>query len=75
MLAAIVDIDALWTILLAALLVGVGLTALFGEGIGALTRLADARRRQDTAAIAGNATLVALTTVVCLAALAIGFVA
>jgi hypothetical protein len=64
-----VDLDALWKILLAALLAGVGLTALFGEGVAALDR---ARRGS---AVAANAVLVALAAAVCLAALAAGLLA
>ena len=64
-----VDVDALWKILLAALLVGVGLTALFGEGVAAL------ERTRRGSAVAANALIVALAAAVCLAALAAGFVA
>jgi hypothetical protein len=64
-----IDLDALWKILVAALVVGVGLTALFGEGVAALER---ARRGS---AVAGNALVVALVAAACLAALAAGLMA
>jgi hypothetical protein len=44
MLATIVDIDAIWKILLAAFAVGVGVTAIFGEAALAAQRIAAARR-------------------------------
>jgi hypothetical protein len=68
MLATIIDFDALWKILLAALFVGVGLTALFGEGIGALTRV----RRHDGSASAVDGAMVGLTGPACVAALVVG---
>jgi hypothetical protein len=53
MLATIVDLHAIWKILLAAPLVGVGATAVFGQGALAAHRLAAARRddRARTAAV------------------------
>jgi hypothetical protein len=64
-----IDLDALWKILVVALVIGVGLTALFGEGVAALER---ARRGS---AVAGNAVVVALVAAACLAALAAGLIA
>ena len=66
-----IDFDALWKILLAALIVGVGLTALFGEGVAALERV----RRGSGSTVAGNAVVVTLVGAVCLAAIAAGFIA
>ena len=64
-----VDLDALWKILLAALIAGVGLTAVFGEGVAAFER---ARRGS---AVAANGLVVALVAAVCLTALAAGLLA
>jgi hypothetical protein len=75
MLATIVDIDAIWKILLAAFAVGVGVTAIFGEGALAAQRIASARRHGRTGDLALNALVVAFAALVCVAAIAIGFVA
>lgn len=71
MLATIIDFAALWKILLAALIVGVGLTAVFGEGAGAFERL----RSHDTTAVVRDRMVVVLTAVICLAAAAAGVLA
>ena len=75
MLATIVDIDALWKILLAALAVGVGVTAIFGQGAIASTRIAAARREGRSGDAVLNGLVVAFAAVVCLAAIVIGFIA
>jgi hypothetical protein len=69
MLATIVDVHALWKILLAALLVGVGVTALFGQGAAAAERLSGDR---SAGAAVRDSAIVALTAAVCLAALVLG---
>ena len=61
--------------LLVALGAGVGLTALFGEGVVSLERLAEARRTGRTGAILLNGATVAIAGLVCVAALVAGFVA
>ena len=75
MLATIVDFDALWKILIAVFAVGVGVTAVFGEGALAYTRIADARRRGSAGGLAGDWLLIGVAAVVCIAALVIGFLA
>jgi hypothetical protein len=75
MLATIVDLHALWKILLAALLVGVGVTALFGQGALAAERLSGDRRREGGAgALVRDGALVMLAFAVCVAALVVGVV-
>jgi hypothetical protein len=74
MLATIVDLDAMWKILVAAFAVGVGVTAVFGQGALAASRLAEARRERRAALLA-DGLLVGLAAVVCLAAIVIGFLA
>jgi hypothetical protein len=75
MLATIVDIDAIWKILLAAFAVGVGVTAVFGEGALAAARITAARRNGRPAETAANALVVVLTGILCVAAIVVGFVA
>jgi hypothetical protein len=75
MLATIVDIDAIWKILLAAFAVGVGVTAIFGEGALAATRIAAARRNGRPAETAADALVVVFAGLVCVAAIVIGFIA
>jgi len=75
MLAAIVDVSALWKVLLVALAAGVGITAIYGQGIVRLERLADARRAGHPGAVVAHGLAVALVALVCLGALALGFVA
>ena len=74
MLATIVDLGALWKILLAAFAVGVGVTAIFGEGAIAATRITIARRHGRPAPLA-DGLLVAFAAAVCVAAVVIGFIA
>jgi hypothetical protein len=75
MLATVVDIAAILKILLAALVVGVGVTAVYGQAAQAAGRLARARRDGDTAEVVGSALIIGVAAVLCLAALALGFVA
>jgi Na+/proline symporter len=75
MLATIVDLTALWKILIAVFAVGVGVTAVFGEGALAVTRIAQARRDGRSEDLILNGLLVVLAAVVCAAALVIGFLA
>ena len=75
MLATIVDVDALWKIMLAAFAVGVGVTAIFGQGAIASTRIAAARREGRSGDAVLNGLVVAFAAVVCLAAIVIGFIA
>jgi hypothetical protein len=73
MLATIVDFDAIWKIVLAAFAVGVGVTALFGQGALAAARIATARREGRSAAADGL--VITLAAVVCAAAVVVGFMA
>jgi hypothetical protein len=75
MLATIVDIDAVWKILLAAFAVGVGVTAIFGEGAIAATRIAAARREGRSGQVIANGLVIAFAGLVCVAAIVIGFIA
>jgi hypothetical protein len=75
MLATIVDIDAIWKILLAAFAVGVGVTAIFGEGAIAAQRIATARREGRSGETLLNAFVVGFAGLVCIAAIVIGFIA
>jgi len=75
MLATIVDVDAIWKILLAAFAVGVGVTAIFGEGAIASTRIAAARREGRSGDLLANALVIGFAAIVCLAAIVIGFIA
>lgn len=75
MLAAIVDVSALWKVLLIVLFVGVGITAIYGQGIVSLERLADARRAGHAGAVVANGLVVALVALVCVGALVAGFLA
>jgi hypothetical protein len=74
MLATIVDFDAIWKIVLAAFAVGVGVTALFGQGALAATRIATARREGRSGA-ASDGLMITLAAVVCAAAVVVGFMA
>jgi len=75
MLATIVDFNALWKILLAAFAVGVGVTAIFGQGALAAARLTAARRQGRGDALVADRLLVGLAGIVCLAAIVVGFIA
>jgi hypothetical protein len=75
MLATIVDIDAIWKILLAAFAVGVGVTAVFGEGALAAARITAARRNGRPGETAADALVVVLAGIVCVAVIVVGFVA
>jgi hypothetical protein len=75
MLATIVDIDAIWKILLAAFAVGVGVTAIFGEGAIAARRIATARREGRMGETLLNAFVVGFAGLVCIAAIVIGLIA
>jgi hypothetical protein len=75
MLATIVDIDAIWKILLAAFAVGVGVTAIFGEGAIAAARIAAARREGRPAETAADALVVVFAAIVCVAAIVVVFIA
>jgi hypothetical protein len=75
MLATIIDLHAIWKILLAALAVGVGATAVFGQGAFAAQRIGTARREGRTGAVVANGAVVAVAGIVCAAAVVIGFVA
>ncbi len=75
MLATIVDLAALWKILLAAFAVGVGATALFGQGALAVQRIEEARRRGSTMDLVVNGAVVTLAGLVCAAVLVVGFIA
>jgi hypothetical protein len=73
--ATIVDLHALWKILLAALLVGVGVTALFGQGALAAERIAGERAEGRPAALARDGLVVLAAAAVCIAALVAGVIA
>ena len=75
MLAAVVDVAALWKVLLVVLCVGVGLTAVYGQGVVSLERLTEARRAGDTGAVAVHGLVVGLVALICLGALVLGFLA
>jgi hypothetical protein len=75
MLATIVDIDAIWKILLGAFAVGVGVTAIFGEGALAAARIAVARREGRPAETAADTLVVVFAGLVCVAAIVVGFIA
>jgi hypothetical protein len=75
MIAAIVDTAALWKIVVAVFAVGVGATAIFGQGAMALARIEQARREDRAGVAAFDVAVVALAAVVCVAALVVGFVA
>ena len=75
MLSTIVDTDALWRIVVIGFAGGAGIVAVFSVLLLAETRMADARERGDTAALAGLGLVVALCAVACVGALVIGFVA
>ena len=64
-LATLIDFAALWKIFLVVVLVGVGGTALFGQGVISY------ERRSGVLDYA----VVALTAIACLGALVIGFIA
>jgi hypothetical protein len=55
--------------------VGVGVTAIFGQGALAAERLRDARQRGRTGDVLVNGLVVALAGLVCLGALVIGLIA
>jgi hypothetical protein len=75
MLATIIDLDALWKILLAAFAVGVGLTSVFGAGALALERLTAARHESADGSALANGAIVATAALACLAAVGLGMFA
>jgi len=75
MIATIVDWAALWKIFVVVLIVGVGITSLFGEGLISLDRFERARRDGKTGAVVLNSVTIGLTALVFVAALVAGFVA
>ena len=74
MLAALVDTDALWKIVLASFAAGGGAVMAWGLVVLASSRYAVARERGGTAAV-GYAALAALFAVVCAGIVVIGFIA
>jgi hypothetical protein len=75
MLATVVDTGAVLKILLAALLVGVGVTAIYGQGAQATARLARARRDGHAGEAVSSAVVIGVAALVCVAALVVGFIA
>jgi hypothetical protein len=76
LLSALVDLAALWKFIVAVVIAGVGVTAAFGEGAIALARIARARRDGvRDGSLAASYVVVALSAVVCAAALVLGLVA
>jgi amino acid transporter len=75
MLATVVDTGAVLKILLGALIVGAGVTAISGLGVRATARIGRARRQGHTGEVVGDAFMIAIAAFVCLAALAVGFIA
>jgi hypothetical protein len=75
MLATVVDTGAVLKILLAALIVGVGVTAVYGQGAQATARLARARREERTGEVVGSALVIGVAALVCVGALVVGFIA
>jgi hypothetical protein len=78
MLASIVDFHALGKILLAALIVGVGVTFLFGQGALAAERLTQSRaghRPSSPTAALRDGALITLAAAACIAALVMGVIA
>jgi hypothetical protein len=76
--ATIVDFHALWKILLAALIVGVGVTFLFGQGALAAERLTQARAgNHPTSPVATlrDGALITLAAAACIAAIVLGVIA
>jgi hypothetical protein len=74
-LGSVVDLDALWKILLIALCGGVGVTAVFGFGVLRLEALESAREHDDRGAVLVNGAAVAACAAVCLAAIVFGVLA
>ncbi|WP_026912702.1 hypothetical protein [Patulibacter minatonensis] len=74
-LAQVVDLDALWKIVLIALGGGVGVTAIFGFGVLRGEALEQARTEGRSTAVLVNGALVALCGAVCLAAIVFGVIA
>lgn len=74
-LASVVDLDALWKIVLIALAGGVGVTTVFGVGVLRGEALEQARSEGRTSAVVVNGAVVALCALVCLAAIVAGIVA
>jgi hypothetical protein len=66
---------AVWTIVLCAFAGGVGITAIFGLGSMRLQALRHARERRAKGAAALNGAIVAARGAICVAALAVGFIA
>jgi hypothetical protein len=75
MLLTIIDTAELWKIVVAILIVGVGVTAVFGEGAFALERYVAARREHRGGAVLANGAELALVALVCIACLVAGVVA
>jgi hypothetical protein len=75
MLATIVDGAAVAKILAAALVVGLGMTALYGQGALSLERISAARREGRSGTVLANGLVVVIAALACVAALVIGFIA
>jgi hypothetical protein len=75
MLATIVDGTAVAKILAAALVVGLGITALYGQGALSLERISAARREHRRGAVIANGLVVAIAALACVAVLVVGFIA
>jgi hypothetical protein len=73
--ATIIDGGAVWKIVVAVLIAGVGLTTLFGEAVRSAQRLQVARRDGSTAAVALNGLVIGVAAVVCAAAVVVGVLA
>jgi hypothetical protein len=72
--ATIVDLHAIGKILVAALLVGAGVTALFGQGALAAERLSADRSAGRSGALVRDGAIILAAALVCIAALAVGVV-
>jgi uncharacterized membrane protein len=66
-LAAVVDTDALWQLIIYALVASVGVTAIFSFGIVGLTRFDEARRGGRGGSGIGYAVLAAVCSLVVIA--------
>jgi len=74
-LGSVVDLDAIWKIVLIAFCGGVGVTAIFGVGVLRAEALEEAREHGRTGAAILNGAVVAACAAVCLAAIVVGVLA
>ena len=74
MIATVVDVEALLKVIVASLVAGIGITAVFSIAVHGATRSSDMRHSDRPVAASAYGVLAVVGTLACLAAVAFGIV-